>query len=426
MYGERCETMVEQKEIPKESGIEHSIGLLREGYMYIPNRRHSFQSDLFETRLLGQKAICMGGKEAAEIFYDNTKFKRSGAAPKRVQKTLFGENGVQTLDGEEHKHRKQMFMSLMSSERLEHLNNITYKHLDTVATDWEKKEQIILYEEAKRLMTRVACEWAGVPLWANEVDKRADDLSTIIESSVSMGINYRKGKQARNRSENWMKDLIAQVRNEERMPEEGTALYTIAWHRDLQGDLLEPDVAAVELLNILRPIVAIAIYISFTTLAVQQFPKQKNKLRENGSDYYQMFVQEVRRYYPFFPFAGARVKENFTWEGYSFKKGTLTLLDLYGTNHDHRLWDNPDRFDPERFKNWEGSPFDFIPQGGGDHYLGHRCAGEWVTVRVMKVVLDYFVNRMDYQVPTQDLSFSMVSMPSIPKSGIKLTHMKKV
>ncbi|MCG1027465.1 cytochrome P450 [Virgibacillus halodenitrificans] len=418
--------MMEQRGIPKESGFDQSIALLREGYMYIPNRRHSFQSDLFETRLLGQKAICMGGKEATEIFYDNTKFKRSGAAPKRVQKTLFGENGVQTLDGEEHKHRKQMFMSLMSSERLEHLNNITYKHLDTMATDWEKKGQIILYEEAKKLMTRVACEWAGVPLWAKEVDKRADDLSIIIESSVSMGVNYRKGKQARNRSENWMKDLIAQVRNEERMPEEGTALYTIAWHRDLQGDLLEPDVAAVELLNILRPIVAIAIYISFTTLAVQQFPEQARKLKENGSDYYQMFVQEVRRYYPFFPFAGARVKENFTWEGFTFKKGTLTLLDLYGTNHDHRLWDNPDRFDPERFKTWEGSPFDFIPQGGGDHYLGHRCAGEWVTVRVMKVVLDYFVNRLDYQVPTQDLSFSMVSMPSIPKSGIKLTHVKKV
>lgn len=426
MYGERCELMMEQRGIPKESGFDQSIGLLREGYMYIPNRRHSFQSDLFETRLLGQKAICMGGKEAAEIFYDNTKFKRSGAAPKRVQKTLFGENGVQTLDGEEHKHRKQMFMSLMSSERLEHLNNITYKHLDTMATDWEKKGQIILYEEAKKLMTRVACEWAGVPLWAKEVDKRADDLSTIIESSVSMGVNYRKGKQARNRSENWMKDLIVQVRNEERMPEEGTALYTIAWHRDLQGDLLEPDVAAVELLNILRPIVAIAIYISFTTLAVQQFPEQARKLKENGSDYYQMFVQEVRRYYPFFPFAGARVKENFTWEGFTFKKGTLTLLDLYGTNHDHRLWDNPDRFEPERFKTWEGSPFDFIPQGGGDHYLGHRCAGEWITVRVMKVVLDYFVNRLDYQLPTQDLSFSMVSMPSIPKSGIKLTHVKKV
>ncbi|OIK14622.1 hypothetical protein BIV59_02385 [Bacillus sp. MUM 13] len=26
------------------------------------------KSDIFETRLLGQKAICMGGAEAAEIF----------------------------------------------------------------------------------------------------------------------------------------------------------------------------------------------------------------------------------------------------------------------------------------------------------------------------------------------------------------------
>ncbi|WP_371069407.1 cytochrome P450 [Sediminibacillus sp. JSM 1682029] len=418
--------MVVQQEFPKETGIDHSLDLLREGYMYIPNRRHSLQRNLFETRLLGQRAICMGGKDAAEVFYDHTKFIRSGAAPKRVQKTLFGENGVQTLDGEEHRHRKQMFMSLMSKERLELLHEITYKHLDLMAADWEKRNSIRVYQEAKKLMTRVACEWAGVPLWASEVEKRAEDLSTIIESSVSMGVRYQKGKNARKRSESWMMDLIEQVRRQERMPKEDTALYTMAWHRDLQGNLLEPRVAAVELLNILRPIVAIAIYISFTTLALHQFPGQASKLKETGQDYYRQFVQEVRRYYPFFPFAGARVKEDFTWHGYHFKKGTLTLLDLYGTNHDVHLWDNPDTFYPERFTEWQGSPFDFIPQGGGDHYLGHRCAGEWVTIQVMKVVLDYMVNRLDYHVPVQDLSFSMVSIPSIPKSGIKLTDVKKL
>ncbi|SDM19912.1 cytochrome P450 [Sediminibacillus halophilus] len=418
--------MALQKTIPKETGIDHSLDLLREGYMFIPNRRHSFQQDLFATRLLGQRAVCMGGKEAAEIFYDETKFKRSSAAPKRVQKTLFGEKGVQTLDGKEHRHRKQMFMSLMEPEQLELLHTITYKHLDLMTTDWEKESSMVMYEEAKKLMTRVACEWAGIPLWASELDKRAKDLGTLIESSVSMGVQYRKGKNARKRSENWMKDLIAQVRNKERNPEEDTALYTIAWHRDLQGKLLEPDVAAVELLNIIRPIVAIAIYISFTTLALHQFPEQKYKLEESEGEYYQLFVQEVRRYYPFFPFAGARVKEDFTWRGYHFKKGMLTLLDLYGTNHDVHLWENPDKFYPERFTDWEGSPFDFIPQGGGNHYLGHRCAGEWVTIQVMKVVLDYLVNRLDYHVPLQDLSFSMVSMPSIPKSGIKLSKVEKV
>lgn len=47
--------------IPKEQGIDHSIDFLREGYQYVANRRKSFQSNVFETRLLGERAICLGG-----------------------------------------------------------------------------------------------------------------------------------------------------------------------------------------------------------------------------------------------------------------------------------------------------------------------------------------------------------------------------
>ncbi len=81
------------------------------------------------------------------------------------------------------------------------------------------------------------------------------------------------------------------------------------------------------------------------------------------NDYQKMFVQEVRRFYPFFPFVAARVKQDFTWNGYQFTEGTLTLLDLYGTNHDQKLWEHPNMFYPERFAQWQGSPFSFIPQG---------------------------------------------------------------
>jgi fatty-acid peroxygenase len=100
--------------MPHEDGIDHTISLMREGYLYILNRRRSFNCDVFETRLLGIKAICMGGKEAAEIFYDPEKFQREGAAPHRLVETLFGKKGIQTLDGEHHRRRKEMFMALMS------------------------------------------------------------------------------------------------------------------------------------------------------------------------------------------------------------------------------------------------------------------------------------------------------------------------
>ncbi|MGE7431678.1 cytochrome P450 [Bacillus thuringiensis] len=98
------------------------------------------------------------------------------------------------------------------------------------------------------------------------------------------------------------------------------------------------------------------------------------------------------------------------------------MLDLYGTNHDPKIWDTPDVFNPNRFAKWEGSPFSFIPQGGGDYFMGHRCVGEWVTIEIMKVSLDYLANRINYEFPNRDLSFSMVS---IPHSKVIIKNVKR-
>ena len=69
-----------------------------------------------------------------------------------------------------------------------------------------------------------------------------------------------------------------------------------------------------------------------------------------------MFVQEVRRFFPFFPAVAGRVRETFEWRGYRFDRGTHVMLDLHGTNHDSRVWREPDAFRPERFLQWDGSP----------------------------------------------------------------------
>jgi fatty-acid peroxygenase len=414
-----------KNQMPREEGIDHSLSLLREGYMYILNRRQSFHSNVFETRLLGKKAICMSGKEAAEVFYDHDKFKRKGAAPKRAVQTLFGENGVQALDGEEHKHRKEMFMSLMSPQAIQKLTDMTKQQWETALSKWEQMDQVILYDEVKEIMCRTACEWAGVPLPEEDVKEITKDLAAMFETPAAIGPNHWMGRRARNKVEKRMGHLVDKVRNDEINPPEDTALYRFAWHRDLEGNLLTTDTASVEILNILRPIVAIAIFINFTALALHQHPEEREKLKSGDKQHAQMFVQEVRRFYPFFPFVAALVKKDFTWNGYGFEEGTLTLLDLYGTNHHPEIWENPDVFNPDRFAKWDGSPFNFIPQGGGDYMMGHRCAGEWITLAVMNVCLDYLVNQMEYDVPDQDLSYSLVSIPSIPHSKVAVKGVKR-
>lgn len=412
--------------IPKEEGLDHSLNMLKEGYLYITDRTIGFQSDIFETRLLGERAICMRGEAAAKLFYDEDKFIRQGAAPKHVLKTLFGETGVQTLDGEEHRHRKAMFMSLMTEAEMKRMREITRKQWALAVGRFETKKEIEIYEEAKEILCRVGCEWAGVPLPLDEVDEKTKWLGTMVESVASFGITYVKGKNARNKAEKWIGDLVESVRNGQINPPENTALYTFSWHKNLQGELLDAEVAAVEIINIIRPIVAVAIYIAFTALAVIQQPEERRKLADASEEQLGHFVQEVRRFYPFFPILPARPVKDFVWNGYAFEKGTLTILDLYGTNHHPELWDNPELFNPDRFKDWKGTPFGFIPQGGGDHSTGHRCAGEWITIEIMKESLDYLANRMSYDVPQQDLSFSFSDMPSLPHSHILIQNVKSV
>ncbi|MDQ0158945.1 cytochrome P450 [Alkalibacillus salilacus] len=417
-----------KEQIPIDKGIDNSLAMMREGYLYISNRRKRFGKDIFETRLLGgQKAVCIAGEEAVKVFYDESKIKRQGAAPKRIRQTLFGEKAIQTIDDTSHKHRKQLFMSLMTEKQLQDVVNIFKKEWASAIDKWESENEVILYHEVTKILAITACKWAGVPLSQSDASLRASQLEKLFDSAAAIGPRHWKGRQARNALELWLQKIIKDVRNSKLETPEETALHRMAWYRDTNGKLLNTEVTAVEVLNILRPIVAISVYIVFAALALFENPEEKEKLLNGDEDVFELFIQEVRRYYPFFPFTTGRVRENFLWKGHDFKKESLVLLDIYGTNHHPNLWDNPEQFTPDRFKEREESPYDLIPQGGGDYYKGHRCPGEWLTVEVMKSSLDLLVNHMEYNVPKQqNLRYSMMRIPSLPKDRFIMDRVKKV
>ncbi|WP_181350671.1 cytochrome P450 [Thalassobacillus sp. CUG 92003] len=402
---------------PHDKGLDKSLSLIKEGYQFIPNRTRFYQSDIFTVRLLGEQVICTSGKEAAEVFYNNALFQRKGAAPKRVQKTLFGEDAVQAMDGSAHEHRKMLFMSLMTESRLHYLADLTKEQWQSRIQRWKNMDSVVLFDEALDVLCRAACEWAGVPLKEAEVQERAQDLWDMVDAFGAVGPRHWRGRKARARTEKWIEKVIKQVRAGKLKVPEDSAVFAMAWHKDENDEHLDTHMAAVELINVIRPTVAIAAYVTFGALALHQHPGYRDRIQSAQDKDVQWFVQEVRRYYPFAPFLGARVRKGFIWNDVRFDEGSLVLLDVYGTNHDPRLWEEPDTFRPERFEHWEGSLFDLIPQGGGDHYEGHRCPGEWVTIEVMKTSLDFLINDIDYVVPKQNLSYSMAKMPTLPESG---------
>lgn len=411
--------------IPKFNCPDSTISLMTNGYLFLKNKSDQCNSDVFEIRLMGKKILCMTGEEAAQVFYDAERFERHGATPKWIQKSLFGKNGVQALDGDAHIQRKQLFLSLTTPQNQQLLAKLATNRWEAFLTRWESKDHIVLFDELSLLLCQVACRFAGVPLTKKELRVRTKDFIAMIDAFGCIGPRNIKGQVARMRTEEWIQNIIEKVRYGTQEAKPDTALYVIAFHTNMDGSQLKLQEAAVELINIIRPIVAIATYLTFVALALQEHPYYKEKLVSGDPQYYEMFVQEVRRLYPFAPFIGAKVRKNFTWKNVRFKTGTLTILDLYGTNHDERIFEHPNIFYPERFKNYSGSLFQFMPQGGGDVNLTHRCPGERFTTEMMKVGLHYLVNKMDYKVPSQDLSYSLVRMPTLPKSRFIMTDIKR-
>ena len=314
-------------------------------------------------------------------------------------------------------------MSLMTPERIEELKERTADWWRTYARKWATMERVTLYDEMQELLTRSVCGWAGVPLPEADVGRRAAELTALFDYAGSVGPKHWWSRLSRRRSESWIEGIVEQIRTGDLSPPEGSAARVIATWRDQDGALLSPRIAAVELLNILRPAVAVSVFVVFAAHALHRFPACRREL-QTGGDYPELFVQEVRRFYPFFPAVMARTRHKFEWNGYRFPGGRQVMLDLYGTNRDPRTWDAPEEFRPERFRRWDGNPFNFIPQGGGNHHLNHRCPGEWITIELMKVSCEFLAANIEYDLPDQDLQIDVTRLPAVPKSRFVMCNVR--
>lgn len=410
---------------PRDPAPDSTLALMAEGYTFVSNRCERLDSDVFETRLALQKAICAQGESAARMFYQPGRFTRRGAMPPTTLVLLQDRGSVQSRDGEAHLVRKQMLMSLMSQPRIEALVSGFNERWNARLEAWEAMDHVVLHHEAERILCDAVCRWAGVPLDPDEVEPRTRELAAMIDGAGSIGPRNWRGQWLRARSERWTRRRVRRARAEMTDAPAASALRVIAGHREMDGQPLRTKIAGVELLNILRPTVAVARYVTFIAHALHIYPEARERVVDGGEAELEDFVQEVRRFYPFFPLIAGRVREPFEWRDHAFDRDDWILLDLYGTNRDARLWEDPDRFQPERFSGRDITAYELIPQGGGDFEHNHRCAGEWITIELMKAAARQLATQMRYDVPEQDLSIDLSRMPAVPKSRFIMRKVRR-
>lgn len=336
--------------IPRDPALGSSLALIRDPYRLVSKQCRRYGADLFETRLLLRRTVCMTGPAAAELFYDTSRFSRQGAMPAPIRKTLLGEGSVQGLDGEAHRHRKRMLMSLMGPERIAELAGAVAAEWRSSGRDWAARRQIVLDDELPGLLTRAVCAWAGVPLAGQETARRARQLRTLFDGAGATGPRHLWSRLSRKNAGRWIAGIVGDIRAGRLHPPDGSAAHVVAWHRQLDGALLSPRGGGG---------------------AAERAPPD---CRRRG-------LHHVHRSRAPSPSGGAPQARR--------RRARLRPSLRAGS---------------------------FIPQGGGDYGADHRCAGEWITIELMKVAADMLGRQMRYDVPDQDLRIDFARLPALPRS----------
>jgi fatty-acid peroxygenase len=410
--------------------FDQSVPMLTKGYAWLPDRRRAAGGAAVHTRLMGvRQALGVAGEVGARFLYDEDHVRRSGALPEPVVSTLFGHGSVHSLDGAAHRVRKGMFVHLLMGEGIADLVDRVGAAWDDAARRWAGEGRVVLQDEAARVLTRGVCDWAAVPVPEEEVPALARDLTTLVDGFATGAPRHWRARRVRQRREAWLAGIVEEVRSGARTAPTGSVLDMVATHRDSDGELLEPRVAAVELLNVIRPTVAICWFVAFAAHALHRWPANRDRLRSGDPAFAVAFAHEVRRYYPFAPFIGGRAPQEVEWEGERVPAGSMVLLDIFGQNHDPELFPEPYAFRPERFLDVGGDgvrrigPWELVPQGAGDPRTGHRCPGEDITVALLSDLVVRLA-RLEYTLPEQDLTISLRRIPARPASRVVLADVR--
>ncbi len=400
-----------------------SLSFVRNGYAFGLLEFRRLDTDAFRTRLLGIPFVVMEGADAARFFYEGGRFGRSGAMPRSVSHLLQDEGSVQSLEGEQHRARKELFLGLLSGASEATL-------IERFVTEFQRAVEgsvafeVRLIDFFTTVLTRAVCDWAGLPQRVSDELERNRALALMIERAGTVGPLNWSARLRRRQVESVLADTVERVRaGTLRTPDE-SALSVIAGYREHDPGhpaagplLLDPAIAAVELLNILRPVVAVGRFMVFAALALERHPGWRARFAEGDTSELRSFVNEVRRFYPFFPVIAGRATRTLEWHGHTFSPGDRAILDLYATTHDPAIWGDPQHFRPSRFTGVEVEPNTLIPQGGGHYSEDHRCPGEPATIALLEAATSALARSVVYEVPNQDLRVSLRRFPALPESG---------
>ncbi|KAK4489011.1 hypothetical protein RD792_004803 [Penstemon davidsonii] len=137
-------------------------------------------------------------------------------------------------------------------------------------------------------------------------------------------------------------------------------------------------------------------------IEIREIMGDKHDITNNDLEkmhYLKAVVKETLRYHTPVTLSAREAREDATVMGYDIAAGTMILINAWAIGRDPASWDEPEKFQPERFLHssigFQGLDFELLPFGAGRR----RCPGITFAMANVELVLANLLQKFDWELP---------------------------
>ena len=316
------------------------------------------------------------------------------------------------MNGERHKLHRHLMQPAFHKRQVGLYHDDMQALTSLMLERWQSLSQIELYNEMKRLTQRIVVK----TLFGLDDEKEIDHIGALFQQFIAAqsrlmytplidvpGMPYHRTLKLARQLESFLRAMIAQKRED---AESTDVLAALVQAHDEDGTRLTDDELVSHTLSLYAAgHLTTSTALTWTTFLIHQHPHIHADLLAELDDKLQSdapaleslqqcslldgVIKESLRLLPPTPTSMRIAASSCEVGGFTLPKGSTIFFSPFLTHRLPELYEEPDRFKPERWATLSRTPYEYLPFAAGPH----RCIGAEFALLEIKVVLAMLLQR---------------------------------
>lgn len=357
-----------------------------------------------------------------EVLIEHVDDYRKGPALRTFARPLLGD-GLLVSEGEQHRERRRLVAPAFAHQRVSKYAAVMREHAWAAQTGWKEGQRLDMAEEMMRLTLGIV----GRTLFDVDLLDRAETLRrdiTTLQSSLmlQMRVPFRLPMRRSTRAAvARLNETVYRMIHDRRASgiDKGDLMSMLLLSKDEEtGQHLTDEQVRDEAMTLFlagHETTAQAMAWSWYLLA--QHPQHFERLRSEGMPFaLQVMKESMRLYPPAFMLARSAVRDT-SIGGFAVRKDELVFIAPWLLHRDPRNFENPLRFDPDRFlpdREARLPRFAYLPFGGGKCI----CIGNQFALMEGQIILSTIAAHAGMELVSQRPVGLQPLLTLRPKNGV--------